>query len=150
MSRIRKHSRLLRLVVLIYGFALCGCANSTRVEPKALRLARDAEVAYQSGEFELAKKRYELLLKMNPRYAAAHLRLGAIAYREGDVSAARAQFEIAARKDPKNAQAKYNLAMLSLNDATQLLNEYSTLTAQAPDRERVRVLLSHLREFERK
>jgi len=110
----------------------------------------DAEVNYQAGRLDAARKQYEALLVVNPKLALARLRLGSIAYREGDSRTARAQFEQAARIDPANAQAKYNLAMLSLNEARQYLQDYVAVAPPAGNRSAVLALLSQLNEFAKK
>jgi Tfp pilus assembly protein PilF len=115
-----------------------------------LRLARDADASYQAGDLKAAQKKYELLLKANRTYAAAYVRLGAIAYRQGNLPLAKTHFQRAMGQDPNNAQARYNLAMLSLNEARQLLSEYLRLAAPGPNRERTLVLLSRLNDFEKK
>lgn len=127
---------------------LIGCSSSsTRNDAQLMQLARQADLNYQSGKFDLAHQQYERLIAANPRFVPGHLRLGALAYRKGDTSAARYRFEIAARLDPHNEQAKYNLAMLHLNEASRLLNDYANFSLRASRRQEVLVLLSHLREF---
>lgn len=125
---------------------LSACSGTLRKQ-ELMRLARAAEANYQSGKLGAAKKKYEALLAANPKYLTAHLRLGAIAYHEGDAKTARTQFELAATLDPENSQAKYNLAMLNLNEARALLNDYVALAPQVGNREKVFVLLAHLNAF---
>ena len=137
-----------RMLWLCIVAASIGCSSpSTRENAQLLQLARQADLNYQSGKFDLAHRQYEQLIAANPKFVPGHLRLGALAYRRGDTSAARDRFEIATRLDPRNEQAKYNLAMLHLNEASRLLNEYANLSARASRRQEVLVLLSHLREF---
>ncbi|MBB6093022.1 Tfp pilus assembly protein PilF [Povalibacter uvarum] len=127
---------------------LASCSSSpNRERVQLMQLARQADLNYQSGKFDVARQQYERLVAANPRFVPGHLRLGALAYRKGDVSSARERFEIATRLDPRNEQAKYNLAMLHLNEASRLLNDYAKLTAKATHRQDVLVLLSHLKEF---
>lgn len=133
----------------IYFLLLLSACGVTpgRHELEFMRLARAAEANYQSGKLDAARKKYEALLAVNPKYATAHMRLGAIAYREGDAKIARARFELAVGIDPKNSQAKYNLAMLNLSEAAALLNDYVGLAPQGESRRKVLVLLPHLTDF---
>lgn len=131
--------------------ALTACTGTPGRQTAGLqRLTRDAEMNYQAGKLDAAKKQYEALLAVKPKHAIAHVRLGSIAYREGDTRAARSQFEQAARIDPANGQAKYNLAMLSLNEARQHLEDYVAVAPLAGNRQSVLALLSQLNEFARK
>ena len=134
--------------VLSAVLALAACASSKQSQAKLLRLARAADANYRSGDFTAAKRQYEALLESNPRYATAQVRLGVIAHREGDREAARHRFEDALRIDAQNDTAAYNLAMLSLNEATQHLEQYVAIVPAAGKRERVLSLLQRLREFE--
>jgi tetratricopeptide (TPR) repeat protein len=131
--------------------ALVACTETPSRQTAGLQsLTRDAEMNYQSGRLDAARKQYEALLAANPKHAIAHVRLGAIAYRQGDSRTARSQFEQAARIDPANGQAKYNLAMLSLNEARQYLQDYVAVAPLAGNRQSVLSLLSQLNEFGRK
>lgn len=112
-----------------------------------MQLARQAEVNYQNGRFDLARRQYERIVDANPKYVPAHVRLGVIAYRQGNALSARERFELAAELDPGNEQVQYNLAMLHLNEATRLLNHYATSATRAGNREDVLILLARLREF---
>ena len=110
-------------VCLIVG--LCGCGSSPqRQQTQLLQLARQADQNYQTGKFDRAREQYEAVIAANPKFIPAHLRLGVIAYRDGDLKQAQARFELANRLDPRNPQAQFNLAMLHLNQASLLLNDY--------------------------
>ncbi len=135
------------LVLLGLALLLTACSSSpSRERSELMQLARQADQNYQNGKFDAARRQYEKVVSANPKFVPGHVRLGVIAYREGDAVAARQRFELAAQLDPRNEQVKYNLAMLHLNEATRLLNDYAT-TAQAGRRDDVLVLLSRLREF---
>ena len=149
-SRLRL-SLLPGIFVLTCVIFFTGCAGApAKRDVSFLRVARDADASYQAGDLKAAQKKYELLLKANRTYATAYVRLGAIAYRQGNLRLARTYFQRAVGQDPANSQARYNLAMLSLNEARQLLSEYLRLAAPGPNRERTLVLLSQLNDFERK
>jgi superkiller protein 3 len=127
---------------------LSGCATSQRDERSALiQLTRDAAAAYERGDLDTAKNKYQQVLERNPQHATAHVRLGAIAYKKNDTHEARQQFEFALRVDPNQQQARYNLAMVNLSETQALLSEYSR-AAQVPNRDRVLALLARLKEFE--
>lgn len=148
-SKAAQHRKSAAVLTLLMTLAACA-GTSHRPAAGWQSLMRDAEVNYQAGRLEEARKQYEALLAVNPKLAPARLRLGSIAYREGDSRTARAQFEQAARIDPANAQAKYNLAMLSLNEARQYLQDYVAVAPPASNRSSVLALLSQLNEFARK
>lgn len=127
---------------------LSACGSSpSRQQVDTLRLMRQAETNYQSGRYDLARPQYEALVAANARFTLGYVRLGVIAWHEGDSPAAVARFEAALRLDPHQEQAAYNLAMLRLNDAAQLLKTYVDASPPAPNREPALVLLGQLKAF---
>ena len=140
---------ILMLPMLVaWIIAISGCSHSpSRQQADQMRLARQADLNYQSGKFDVARKQYESLVQLNPKFSVGFMRLGVIAYRAGAVDAARNNFEAALRADPRNTQATYNLAMLHLNDAARLLDTYMNVTPPAAQREEVRMLIAQLRTF---
>lgn len=125
-----------------------GCTSSPhRQQTQLLQLARQADQNYEDGKFDRARQQYETVVAANPKYVPAHIRLGAIAYRDGDLKQAQARFELAHRLDPRNPQVQYNLAMLHLNQASLLLNDYVDNSTTSDNRPRVRALLAQLQAF---
>ncbi len=136
-------ARVLCLSIAI-GF-LGACSHSpSRAQAEQMRLARQADANYRGGKFDMARKQYASLVKMQPKFAAGYVRLGVIAYRDGQKDLARSQFELALKADPRNAQASFNLAMLHLDDAARLLDDYIQRSPPGQT-EHARVLLSQLR-----
>jgi Flp pilus assembly protein TadD len=136
------------MILLSVLALLAGCGSSpNRERTQLMQLARQADLNFQSGKFDLARQQYERLVTANPKFVPGHLRLGALAYRKGDIFAARERFEMATRLDPRNEQAKYNLAMLHLYEASRLLNDYAKLSTKGAHRQDVLALLSQLKEF---
>lgn len=138
-----------RKVLMIIGCVmLAACGHSpTRQQTEQMRLARQADINYQGGKFAAARKQYETLVQLNPKFATGFVRLGVIAYQTGDAADARLNFAAALQVDPRNTQASYNLAMLHLNDAAKLLDTYVSVTPPAAQREEVRLLLAELKRF---
>ncbi len=135
-------------VLVFFAVLLCGCASSPQRQQTELRqLARQADQNYQTGKFERAREQYEAVVAANPKFVPAHIRLGVIAYRDGDLKTAQTRFELANRLDPRNPQAQYNLAMLHLNQASLLLNDYVDSSSTASNRQQIRALLSQLQAF---
>ncbi|HMN46350.1 MAG TPA: tetratricopeptide repeat protein [Povalibacter sp.] len=136
------------IVVIGLSLMLCGCGSSPqRQQTQLLQLARQADQNYQTGKFDRAREQYEAIVAANPKFVPAHLRLGVIAYRDGDLKQAQARFEVAHRLDPRNPQAQFNLAMLHLNQATLLLNDYVDSSTAPANRQQVRALLAQLQAF---
>jgi Flp pilus assembly protein TadD len=129
------------------AFSLCACANARSSELERLRQIRAAEAAYRAGDLAQARDLYERLLRREPAYAQAHVKLGAIAYREGDRTSAQTHFRNALRFDSKNPQATYNLAMLSLDDAARYLDHYLEHARQGQHRDRALQLRAYLEDF---
>jgi hypothetical protein len=65
------------------------------------------------------------------------------------MDAARTQFELALKADPRNAQASFNLAMLHLDDAAKLLDDYLKV-APSSQTQNARLLLTQLRSYNSK
>ena len=138
----------IRKVLMIGCMMLVACGHSpTRQQAEQMRLARQADINYQGGKLEAARKQYETLVQLNPKFATGFVRLGVIAYQTGDAADARLNFTAALKVDPRNTQASYNLAMLHLNDAAKLLDTYMSVTPPASQREEVRLLLAELKRF---
>ena len=57
-------------------------------------------VAFQQGEFSMAKKHYRRALQRNPNSAWAHAHLGELALFEKDKDSARAHLRVACELDP--------------------------------------------------
>ena len=136
------------MVCVTSWLLLSACINSpTRHQVESMRLARQADLNYQNGRFDIAGKQYQTLVESNPGFALGHVRLGVIAYHEGNSPAALSHFESALNTDPQNEQARYNLAMLHLNEATALLDDYANHCVSGANRDHVLVLLSELKAF---
>ena len=142
-------TRLTRHVPMIVScMMLVACTHSpARQQSEQMRLARQADINYQGGKFDIARKQYETLVQLNPKFATGFVRLGVIAYQAGDAGKARENFAAALDVDPRNTQASYNLAMLHLNDAAKLLDTYMSVTPPAAQRDEVRLLLAELKRF---
>ena len=143
--------RALRWLMVTLMLWLAACAGSpTREQAATMRLMRQADISYQGGRFDIARKQYESLLSRDPQFATGYVRLGVIDYHEGHSGAAKTNFEKALQLDPRNEQARYNLAMLHLNDATALLRDYVRGAPGAANRDQVLVLMSQLQAFSNK
>ena len=141
--------RVITSVIFLMTIGLVACGPVKPESIVLLQLAREADASFQAGRLATAKRQYEALLARNPRFVAAHARLGVIAYREGDVGAAREHLEQVARLEPQNGAAPYNLAMLDLDDARRYLRQYAALAPTAPNRAQVLALIAKLDEFAR-
>ena len=140
--------RALRWLVVAMMLWLAACAGSpAREQAETMRLKRQADISYQGGRFDIARKQYETLLSLDPQFATGYVRLGVIDYHEGHSGAARTNFENALQLDPRNEQARYNLAMLHLNNAAALLRDYVRGAPAAANRDQVLVLMSQLQAF---
>jgi Tfp pilus assembly protein PilF len=145
LTRVTQARRLLMIVGCMMSM---GCSHApARQQSEQMRLARQADINYQGGKFEAARKQYETLVQVNPKFATGFVRLGVIAYQQGDAAKARENFTMALSVDPRNTQASYNLAMLHLNDAASLLNTYMSVTPPTAQRDEVRLLLAELKRF---
>jgi cytochrome c-type biogenesis protein CcmH/NrfG len=142
------NTKPLSVVAACLMVALGGCASSPQRQQTQLRqLARQADENYQAGKFDRAREQYEAVVAANPKFVPGHIRLGVIAYRDGDLKQAQARFELANRLDPRNPQAQFNLAMLHLNQASLLLNDYVDGSTTPASRQQVRALLAQLQAF---
>jgi tetratricopeptide (TPR) repeat protein len=151
MTRTR---RLLRTAVVtamlissVLSTAGCSMSAQRKQDGEFLRRVVVADRNYQRGELDQARQEYEQVLAAKPDYVAAHTRLGAIAYKQGDNETAAEQFQKVLAKDQRNAQARYNLALVRLDDARQLLRQYLELQPGASESERIRALMSQLEQF---
>ena len=141
-------TRACRVLTIVGCLMFVGCSHApARQQSEQMRLARQADINYQGGKLEAARKQYETLVRANPTFATGFVRLGVIAYQQGDAAKARENFTAALSIDPRNTQASYNLAMLHLNDAAKLLDTYMSVTPPAAQRNEVRLLLAELKRF---
>lgn len=145
MKRSQPRCEIALLCVVSVVLASC---SSAPAEPEWRRFERAAEASYRAGDLVAAKRDYARLLKAKPMHSHARLRLGAIAYQRGDSVEAKRQFELALNSDARNARATYNLAMLSLNEASAHLEAYVALAPAGPGRARAAKLLNALQQFE--
>ena len=147
MSTPSNRTRRTSLFALAVAIALGGCASQRGADQQQLRLARAADASYRAADYAVARQRYAALLRSNPAYIPAALRLGALAYREGNLAEAERQFRGVLEQDPKSAPAKYNLAIVRVAQANRLLNEYLLLAPAAPNREYIGRLLATLEDI---
>lgn len=150
-TRLRLRTALAAALILSSA-VIAGCATSPqrKQDGEFLRRVVAADRNYQRGDLDRARQEYEQVVAAKPDYVAAHTRLGAIAYRQGDNETAAKQFQLVLAKDQRNAQARYNLALVRLDDASQLLRQYLELQPSAPERERIRALLAQLEQLDGK
>lgn len=130
---------------------LSGCA-STPSEPKSLPdllgSIRAADMQYQQGKLDEAERLYLEVLKIDPRFVDAHLRLGVIAHQRGDYVAAEAKFKEVLQRDPRHLAALYNLAAIELEQAHQHLDLYLRLSPpKADQRQQVRDVVTAIESF---
>jgi tetratricopeptide (TPR) repeat protein len=114
---------------------LGGCANRPP-SPDANALApllQEADNAFQAGAWEQARATYREVIARDDDNAQALFRLGVLAYREGNAQEAEDYFRQArVATGGKHPQATYNLGVLHLRRAFELLGAYEALVA-APD-----------------
>jgi Ca-activated chloride channel family protein len=92
-------------VLLLLGVGLMSLPGAAHAS------VRDAEAAYQRGNYALARKEYEASAHRKPAEAQLQFNVGAAAYKTGDFSTAAAAFKSALKsgEPPVQQSAYYNL-----------------------------------------
>lgn len=120
----RVQSRLLKSGVfasLCVGLSACGVTHSP--EEPALNLNRQADLAYQSGDWGQAENYYLQLTENTPEDASAWLRMGNMRLRQENFIGAVDAYHEASSAPDADAKTHYNLATSYLMLARESLEE---------------------------
>lgn len=137
---------------LFLGISLAGCAipsdnqRSGRT-PALITQLDDATEAIRNDQPDKAARLYRSIAADYPNLAVAHLHLGNLAYQDDRPEAAQQHFKSALEREPGHVLATYNLAMVHLQTARELLAEHEQLapvTAARPALVEIRQALEGL------
>jgi Tfp pilus assembly protein PilF len=140
------------IVGLILGMVLTGCATHSANQPTGrtpalIQQLDGAAAALRAGEIEKAERLYMSIATDYPKIAVAHLQLGNMAYQSNRSEAAQQHFKTALEREPGHVLATYNLAMVHLQSARELLADHKELapvTAARPGLVAIRQALEGL------
>lgn len=106
-------------------FIFSGCSSqNTNIPSVKLTLAQEVEranMAYDEARLDRAESLFQKIVRNNPGYIEAWLKLGNIYVRQLKLKAAIRCYEEAIKIDQTDGRAWYNLALVRLNQATHTL-----------------------------
>ncbi len=128
--------------VIICCILLQACAITHEAAQKTtIDRLESADKAFKAEDFNQAERDYEQIAAKSPDLILPHFRLGLIAYHRGDLEKAADYYNRVLAKDQNHAPGIYNAAMIHLEQARRLLNQYE----QAAPREAAMPRLTELR-----
>lgn len=126
--------RLARIIpVMASVMFLTGCSLAQQLNlgpPGFTERAEAADTAFQRGRYNQAAELYSQLATENRSLVMPTHRLGIIAYHANDLPEAQRQFQRTLNRDPNHAPSQYNLAIVHLESARQLLRQHERLAPQ--------------------
>jgi len=127
------------------ALALCVIPFGHAQETSPEKLFREAQDAQQSGNKELAVKKYQVLLEQHPELVAAHANLGVVLANLGRFDEAIREYEIALAEAPDSPPLRLDLglAYYKKGDFAGAAAQFAALHKDQPDDVRVATLLGN-------
>jgi outer membrane protein assembly factor BamD (BamD/ComL family) len=150
---IVKYGRfVIELLFILAVLQLTACASSDKLEQGEKPLAdtwRQANDAYAEKEWNKAQVLYEVITEKFPDDSEAHFRMGVSAYRQGNRKLAEESFSKVVRLEPGSTKAAFNLAIVQLNDAYDLLMQCVRNAANDAERIKYSQMAQRIAELQR-
>jgi len=148
----------LRFAVVVCYCLISGCATQAMLSESAARsefaqekrvreIRVQAELLYQSGEYEKTEVILRDLLEISETDVFANYRMGSISFGQGDVEQAAVYFGNVIKTDSKNTKANYNLAVIYLIQAQNSLQQYAASSSADTDLGGVFKILREIDDF---
>jgi len=138
-------SGLLYCLVLLIG-ACVTVPKSVKTTSDSSIIWQTAEQRYQDGDLQAAAELYREAVALQPQMTWGYLRLGVIAYRRGEQANAEKYFAEVLEREPTNQKALFDMSLLRLQQARDLVDRYLSVTnRQAPRYAEARALAEQFR-----
>ncbi len=126
------------------AFLLCACGAAAQ-ESAPEQLFQDAAQAQQRGDYELAVRKFQELIRVDPNMVAAHANLGVVLVSLGRFDEAITQYHIALAEAPGSPalQLDLGLAYYKRGDFAGAAAQFATLHREDPSDLRVATLLGN-------
>ncbi|HEV2194075.1 MAG TPA: tetratricopeptide repeat protein [Candidatus Acidoferrum sp.] len=127
------------LVVSLFGF------RATAQESNPQQIFQEAAQAQQRGDNELAARKYQEVIQLNPNVVAAHANLGVVLVSLGRYDEAITQYNVALAEAPGNPELRLNLglAYYKKGDFAGAAAQFASLHKENPTDLKVATLLGN-------
>ncbi|HKW34833.1 MAG TPA: tetratricopeptide repeat protein [Candidatus Acidoferrum sp.] len=127
------------LVILLYALTAAG------QEPDPQQVFQEAAQAQQRGDYELAARRFQEVIRLDPNVVAAHANLGVVLVSLGRYDEAITQYNVALAQAPGSPELRLNLglAYYKKGDFAAAAAQFAALHQVNPVDARIAALLSN-------
>lgn len=132
---MKRVTRYIRHALALLGMCVVGCAsNQVSDTERVMELIEEANHYYEIGLLSTAESKYRSILRIQPSYQEAWLKLGNIYVRNDQLDAAVVAYELCLERGLEDVRCWNNLALTRLKQAVDTLQKAKrNFTAQSDE-----------------